>query len=130
MTSPIADMLTQIRNALAVGKAEIVIPCSKLKTEVARILKENGYILDFEVVTLYGRKFVKIIPKYKGEKQPFITKLHLVSKPGRRVYATKEKLPVVLNNFGIAIISTSQGLMTNKEARKKKLGGEVICEVY
>jgi small subunit ribosomal protein S8 len=133
MTDPIADMLTRIRNALAVRKPEVVLPFSKMKMAVAEILKQNGYIKEVEKIAQgsngNNHDEIKITLKYLGT-QPAVTYLKRVSKPGRRVYVTKDKLPVVLNSLGIAIISTSQGVMTNKEAKKKNLGGEVICEIY
>lgn len=134
MTDPIADMLTRIRNALAVRKPEVVLPYSKIKMAMAEILYQHGYIKKVEKIAAkaVGNKFdeIKISLKYLGGKESAIRNLKRISKPGRRVYATKDKLPVVLNNLGIAIISTSLGLMTNKEAKKKDLGGEVICEIY
>lgn len=134
-TDPISDMLTRIRNALMAKKDEVVLPYSKLKFELALALKRNNYIEEAEKVSSSksseGSKFdeLKIRLKRK-EGESAITKLKRVSKPGRRVYVSKDELPYVLNNLGIAIISTAQGLMTNKEARKKGLGGEIICEVY
>ncbi len=137
MTDPIADMLTRIRNASAVGKREILVPMSKIKYEIARILKKEGWILDVEKVKSKVKKNkssvfdeIKIVLKYKKNGRSVITSIKRVSKPGLRVYADKNNLPRVLNNLGIAIISTSSGLMTNKEARKKSLGGEIICEIY
>lgn len=131
MTDPIADMLTRIRNSLAVRKPEVIMPFSKIKLGMAEILKKEGYIQEFwEVSEGTSDKQLKIILKYLGPKTPAITSLKRISKPGRRVYASCDKLPRVLNNLGIAIISTSQGLLTNKEARKRKLGGEVVCEIY
>lgn len=133
MTDPIADMLTRIRNAQAVRKPEVILPFSKVKFSIAEILKKEGYITDFEKIAGEGKNSfdqIKIVLKYLGPKEAAILNLKRISKPGRRVYATKNKLPRVLNNLGIAIISTSQGLMTNKEAGKLGLGGEVICEVY
>lgn len=137
MTDPIADMLTRIRNASAVKKHEIVLPMSKIKFEIAKILKEEGWIYDTEVLKAKGSKNktqvfdeLKIVLKYKKSGKSAITKLTRISKPGLRVYTNKENLPKVLNNLGIAIISTPQGLMTNKKARKAGLGGEVICEIY
>jgi small subunit ribosomal protein S8 len=106
------------------------LPYSKLKAEVAKILEKNGYILGFEKMasdTSYTQLKIKL--KYLDNK-PAISQLRRVSKPGRRVYAQKDNLPIVLNNLGVAIVSTSRGLMTNKEAKKVGLGGEVICEVY
>ncbi|GAF93953.1 unnamed protein product [marine sediment metagenome] len=134
MTDPIADMLTRIRNALAVKKPEVVLPFSEIKMSIAKILQENGYIKEVTKVDSgsNGNKFdeIKIVLKYLGGKEPAISSLKRISKPGRRLYISKDKLPVVLNNLGIAIISTSQGVMTNKDAKKKNLGGEVICEIY
>ncbi|MDD2806938.1 MAG: 30S ribosomal protein S8 [Patescibacteria group bacterium] len=133
MTDPIADMLTRIRNGLAVGKTEIVLPFSKMKLAIAEILEKNNYLKKVEKIDQdsQGNAFdeIKITLKYLG-KEPAITSLTRISKPGHRVFAPKDKLPTVLNSLGIAIISTSQGVMTNKEARKRGLGGEVICEIY
>ena len=134
MTDPIADMLTRIRNALAVKKPEVILPFSKMKLAIAEILQQSGYIVKVEKIEKgnngNNHDEMKIVLKYLGGKEPAITSLKRISKPGRRLYTTKDKLPVVLNNLGIAIISTSQGLMTNKEAKKKGLGGEMICEIY
>ena len=137
MTDPIADMLTRIRNALAVKKYEVVLPMSKVKHEIAKILEREGWIYKVEVIKGVSKKNknsvfdeLKIILRYKKSGRPAITSVKRVSKPGLRIYVDKDNLPRVLNNMGVAIISTSQGLMTNKEARKKGVGGEVICEVY
>jgi len=132
-SSPLADMLTRVRNALAVGRPEAVMPSSKLKVEIARILKEHNYINNYEVVddpNIKNAKLLKVVLRYVEPKKPAIHDVKLVSKPGRRIYSDKTNLPIVLNHLGIAIISTSQGLMSNKEAQKKRLGGEVICEIY
>ena len=137
MTDPIADMLTRIRNASAVQKFEVVLPMSKIKHEVAKILAKEGWIQEVAVSELAPRgnsktsfKELKITLRYKKSGKSAITRIRRVSKPGLRVYVDKDNLPKVLNNLGIAVISTSQGVMTNKEARKKGLGGEVLCEVY
>ncbi len=126
---PIADMLTRIRNAIKVKKPNVVFPYSKIKFDIAKILKEKGFIDDVEKI---GKNHgeINVSLKYKENKEPVISNLKRISKPGCRIYVSKDKLPKVLGDFGIAIISTSQGLMTNKEARKRGLGGEVICEVY
>lgn len=131
MTDPIADMLTRLRNGLAVAKKDIILPYSKLKHEVAKILVDQLYIEKAEIIKAEKDKFrsLRVILKYKDGK-PWIKGLKKISKPGLKIYVKKDKLPYVLNNLGIAIISTSQGLMTNKQARKKGLGGEVICEIY
>ena len=133
MTDPIADMLTRIRNGLAVRKEEVVLPMSKVKHNVAKILEQQKYIEKVEVIKRSAGKSqfndLRIVLKYaKGV--PSISHLKRVSKPGLRVYASREKLPRVLNNYGIAIMSTSQGVMTNKEAKRKGIGGEVLCEIY
>ena len=137
MIDPIADMLTRIRNASAVNKHEVVLPMSKIKFEIAKILKTEGWINDVEVLkTGKGKRAttvfdeLRIALKYKKNGVSAITNIKRISKPGLKIYANKENLPRVLNNMGIAILSTPQGLMTNKEARKKGLGGEVLCEVY
>jgi small subunit ribosomal protein S8 len=125
----IADMLTRIRNGLMVGKAEIVLPFSRMKFEIAKILEENGFIEKVEKVK-DAHEQIKINLKYDSRGKPAITMIKRVSKPSCRIYVGKDSLPRVQNDLGIAIISTSQGLMTNKEARKRGIGGEVICEVY
>lgn len=136
MTDPIADMLTRIRNAQAVNKKTVTLPMSKMKYGVAQILERGGWIEKAEIVKLGSEKNsssvfneIKIKLKYKNG-QPAISSLKKVSTPGRKVYAGKNELPRVLNNFGMAIISTPRGLMTNKEAKKQGIGGEVICEIY
>ncbi len=132
MMDPIADMLARIRNAAAVKKAEVVLPMSKIKFNIAKLLEDNGWISKAEVVEHEGSAFpeLKIVLKYKPDGKPAISSLERISKSSRRVYVGKDELPRVLNNLGIAIVSTSQGLMTNREAKKRNLGGEVICEIY
>lgn len=144
MTDPIADMLARIRNASAVKKKDVIMPMSKIKYEIAKILKREGWVLDVEkikddskVESKEGSKSkkmifeeLKIVLKYKKSGKPSFSSIKRISKPGLRVYTGKAELPRVLNNLGIAIISTPQGLMTNKEARKSGTGGEVICEIY
>ena len=137
MTDPISDMLTRIRNASVIKKNEVVLPMSKIKHEIAKILERGGWVEKVEVIKENGKKngsavfdSLKIVLKYGNGGKPAISSLKRISKPGLRIYVNKDELPRVLNNLGIAIISTSQGLMTNKEARKEKVGGEVLCEVY
>ncbi len=130
MTDPIADMLTRIRNAQAVRKNTIVLPYSKLKHNLATIFQEEGYIKDVAKTILADKPILSLTLKYSANGEPAIHALQRISKPGRRIYAGKQFLPYVLNNYGIAVVSTSQGLMTNKKARKQNLGGEVICEIY
>lgn len=133
---PIADMFTRIRNASAVKKTEVAMPMSKLRLEVAKILEAEGWIKKATVVAggLEGKhnRFdeLKIELKYRKNGKPQITSIRKVSRPGLRSYVGKDELPVVLNNFGIAILSTSRGLMTNKEAKKQNVGGEVLGEIF
>jgi small subunit ribosomal protein S8 len=137
MTDPIADMLTRIRNAFSVGKPEILLPMSKVKLNIAKLLEREGWIEKAEavedgIIGERGTRFsqLRIVLKYDSEGRPSLKAIKRISKPGLRIYAKKDELPRVLNNLGIAIISTPKGLMTNREARKQGLGGEVICELY
>ncbi len=129
MTDPIADMLTRIRNANQNRAKEVIIPSSKIKVEIAKILKEEGYITDYKVSNEGVEKTLTLTLKYVN-KERVITGLKRISKPGLRVYAKKEDIPRVLNGLGIAIISTPQGIMTDKNARKNNVGGEVIAYVW
>ena len=128
MTDPIADMLTRLRNAAMVRKQDVVLPLSRMKFEIAKILEKEGYLSAVEKTDAHHGQ-LKLKVRY-DEHGAVIRDIKRVSKPGLRVYATKSELPRVLNDQGIAIVSTSAGLMTNKEARKRGLGGEVVCEVY
>ncbi|MCX6253022.1 MAG: 30S ribosomal protein S8 [Bacteroidia bacterium] len=132
MTDPIADLLTRIRNAIMAGHKVVEAPASNLKKEVARILFEKGYILSYKVIDGEGPQGVlKIALKYNPKsKKPAIKEIQRVSRPGLRQYIGVDEMPRVLNGLGIAIISTSKGLMTDKEAKKEKIGGEVLCYVY
>ena len=132
MTDPIADLLTRIRNAIMAGHKIVEIPASNLKKEIARILYEKGYILSYKVVEGDGKQgILKIALKYNPKsKKPAINNIKRVSRPGLRQYAGVDEMPRVLNGLGMAIISTSKGLMTDKEARKEGVGGEVLCYVY
>ncbi|MFH1366882.1 MAG: 30S ribosomal protein S8 [Patescibacteria group bacterium] len=129
MTDPIADMLSRIRNALLVKKTEVFVPYSGLKFEIANLMQKKGFLDKVEKI---NEKFdlIKISLKYNADQTPAISHIKRVSRPGRRIYLTKNHLPIVLNNYGVAVISTSAGLMTNKEAKKKGIGGEIICEIY
>ena len=129
VTDTIADMLTRIRNANAMRYNEVSVPASKLKIELARILKEEGFIKNFKVVKEDAQGSIVITLKYVN-KERVITGLKRISKPGLRVYAKSSEIPKVLNGLGIAIISTSQGIMTDKEARKQNLGGEVLAYIW
>jgi small subunit ribosomal protein S8 len=138
MTDPIADMLTRTRNAVAARHAFVLAPASKMKLAIARILKEEGYVSDFEIVKSESTKDKHAAPqqqirmwlKYGGGKEPVISGLERVSKPGQRVYAGKDTLPRVMSGLGIAIISTSKGIMTEQKARRMGLGGEVLCRIW
>ncbi|CAN5261761.1 30S ribosomal protein S8 [soil metagenome] len=130
MTDPIADMLTRIRNAIAANHTRVDIPGSKLKLEVARILKEEGYINNF-VTKGEGVKYViRIFLRYDAKGISSITHLSRVSRPGRRVYVNATAIPRVLGGYGINIVSTSKGLMSGKKARRENFGGEILAEVY
>ncbi|HLD21732.1 MAG TPA: 30S ribosomal protein S8 [Patescibacteria group bacterium] len=129
MTDPIADMFTRIRNAQMVAQKEVSVPYSKMKHRLADILIAHGYILAVKQEEVYGHQELMMTLKYFG-KIPAIHSIRRVSKPGKRVYVGANKLPYVYDKLGVAIISTSKGLMTNNEARKQKIGGEVICEIF
>ncbi len=130
MTDPIADMLTQIRNALLVGHKSCLIRHSKIKEEILKILKENKYIHDYKTEEKNSKKSIRISLAYDKEDKPIIHSIKRISKPGRRVYNSSEKLSYVLGGMGILILSTSRGLMNDRRARAEKVGGEVICEVW
>ena len=130
MTDPIADMLTRIRNANNAGHKSVEIPASKEKKAIAAILLEEGYIKKYDVIDDGKQGVIKITLKYGEEKARVIAGLKRISKPGLRVYVGKEDVPKVLNGLGIAIISTSKGVLTDKAARKAGVGGEVICYVW
>lgn len=129
LTDPIADMLTRIRNANAVMHEKVDIPYSNLKFKLAEILKEEGYITNYKVITDENKKNIRIYLKYEG-KERVIKGLKRISKPGRRVYAQVDELPRVLSGLGIAIVSTSKGIVTDKVARQEKIGGEVLAFVW
>lgn len=130
VTDPIADMLTRIRNANSVYHESVDIPGSKMKYELAKLLKEEGYIRDFKWIDDGKQGVLRVYLKYGPHKERVISGLKRISKPGRRVYAKCDELPRVLGGLGTAVISTSQGLMTDKAARQAGLGGEVICYVW
>ena len=130
VTDTIADMLTRIRNANSMGYTDVTVPASKLKIELAKILKEEGFIKEYKVVSENVQKNILLTLKYGNKKEKVITGLKRISKPGLRVYVKSDEVPKVLNGLGIAIISTSKGIMTDKEARKQNLGGEVLAYVW
>ncbi|MFY9227618.1 MAG: 30S ribosomal protein S8 [Blastocatellia bacterium] len=130
MTDPISDMLTRIRNS-KMRKHEVVdIPLSKLKVELARILKEEGFIRNYRVVGESVKKNLRVYLKYVENDEPVISDLQRVSKPGRRVYVGKDEIPSVKGGIGVAILSTSKGLMTDQKSREAKVGGEVLCYIW
>ena len=130
MTDPIADMLTRIRNANTVGHDTVDIPSSKMKKSIADILKNEGYIKGYEIIEDSVQDTIRITLKYGAHKEHVISGLKKISKPGLRVYAKRDEVPRVLGGLGIAIISTSNGVISDKEARKLGVGGEVICYVW
>ena len=127
MTDPIADMLTRIRNGQSAGKADVTMPSSKAKLAIAGVMKEEGYITDFAVSSDAKPNMMVTLKYYQGS--PVIDEMKRVSRPGLRIYKNKDELPKVLNGLGIAIISTSAGVMTDKKARSEGRGGEVICTI-
>ena len=130
MTDPIADMLTRIRNANTVGHATVEIPASKMKKSIAGILVDEGYIRGFDVIDDNKQGTIRIQMKYGADKERVISGIKKISKPGLKVYAKSDEVPKVLGGLGIAIISTSNGIISDKEARKLGVGGEVICYVW
>ncbi|ACJ32503.1 MULTISPECIES: 30S ribosomal protein S8 [Anoxybacillus] len=130
MTDPIADMLTRIRNANMVRHEKLEVPASKIKREIAEILKREGFIRDVEYIEDNKQGILRIFLKYGPNNERVITGLKRISKPGLRVYAKADEVPRVLNGLGIAILSTSQGILTDKEARQKRTGGEVLAYIW
>ncbi len=130
VTDPIADMLTRIRNANQMRDKEVEMPASKMKIEIARILKEEGFIVDYKVKKNNVQDILVLSLKYSDKKERVITGLRRISKPGLRAYVKAEEVPKVLNGLGIAIISTSKGVMTDKDARRQSLGGEVLAYIW
>lgn len=135
VTDPIADMLTRIRNSVISGQAMVAMPHSKVKTEIAKILKEEGYLEAFEVVEgeRLHQKVLRLRIKYVGERRqrrPVITGLERISRPGRRIYTKKKDIPWVLSGLGISILSTPKGIMTGRRARQLGVGGEILCKVW
>ena len=130
MTDPIADMLTRIRNAIVAKHSRVDVPASRMKGEIARILKEEGYINNFVSKGDGSQKVIRIFLRYDAKGSSSITYLARVSRPGRRVYVGAQQMPRVLGGYGISIVSTSRGLMSGKNARRENIGGEVLAEVY
>jgi small subunit ribosomal protein S8 len=130
MTDPIADMLTRIRNAQKMGHDALALPASKLKQRIAQVLADEGYIRDVEFKAEGPQGVLNIGLKYGPDKQPAINELKRVSRPGRRMYVTVEAIPRVKNGLGVAILSTSKGVVVDREARKNRIGGELLCTVW
>ncbi len=130
VTDPIADMLTRIRNAVKLKSDKIDIPASRMKIEIAKILKEEGFIKSYKIIKDKKQGLIRINLKYTTDGVSVISNLKRVSKPGRRIYVGKDEIPYVMGGLGIAILTTSQGVMTDRECRQKGVGGEVICYVW
>jgi small subunit ribosomal protein S8 len=133
IADPVGDLLARVRNALMRHQAQVVMPTSKLKSELARILKEEGYLQDYRVESAEGASRLLLLQlKYKGKRgrEHVITGLTQVSRPGCRIYVTKDEIPRVLNGLGLAVLSTSQGLLADHEARRRGIGGELLCKVW
>src|SRR3990170_1602240 len=130
LTDPVADMLTRIRNAIASKHDYTNVPASKLKVSIAQVLKEEGFIRDYELLEEGPRKTLRVHLNYTGKKEPVLSGLQRVSKPGLRVYVQKRQIPRVYGGLGIAILSTPQGVMTGQQAWRRQVGGEVLCYVW
>jgi small subunit ribosomal protein S8 len=130
LTDPVADMLTRIRNAISARHQKVDIPASKLKLEIARILKEEGYVSNFKATEEEGHKILRIYLKYANNSEAVISNVNRVSRPGCRVYVRRTEIPRVLGGLGINILTTPRGVMTGRQARKQGLGGELLCEVW
>lgn len=129
LTDPIADMLTRIRNAVRIKSEKVDIPLSRMKLEITKILKEEGFIKAYKVLMSKSQGIIRVFPKYV-DNESVISGLKRVSKPGRRVYVKKDEIPKVMGSVGIAILTTSKGILTDKECRSKGVGGEVICYIW
>jgi len=130
MTDPVADLLTRVRNAIRAKQQKVDVPASKLKLEIARILKEEGYISNFKATEENGQKLLRVYLKYGNGNEAAISNINRISKPGCRVYVGRTEIPRVLGGMGINILTTPKGVMTGREARKSGVGGEILCEVW
>ena len=130
LTDPVADFLTRIRNSIRARHQKLDVPASKLKTEIARILKEEGYIANYKATDEEGRKVLRVYLKYSSDNSSPISDLKRVSRPGCRVYVGHSEIPRILGGLGINILTTPKGVMTGRQARKEGVGGEVLCEIY
>ncbi len=129
-TDPVADFLTRVRNAIKARHQKVDVPASKLKLEIARILKEEGYIANFKATEEEGKKVLRVYLKYGSDNAAAISNVKRVSRPGCRVYVGKNEIPRVLGGLGVSILTTPKGVMTGKQARKEGVGGEILCEIY
>lgn len=129
LSDPISDMLTRIRNAIKARHPKVDVPASRLKTEIARILKEEGYILNYKVAEEGAKKTIKIYLKYQANARPVITELTRVSRPGCRVYVSHDEIPRVVGGLGINILTTPRGVMTGRDAERQRVGGEILCQI-
>ena len=129
-SDPIADMLTRIRNGMGARLPKVDIPGSKVKIEIARILKQEGYVANYRVANDNKKQILKVYLKYRPDRKPVITRLTRISKPGRRVYVDSHNIPKVIGGMGVCVLTTSRGVMTGQQARKTGVGGEVLCTVY
>jgi small subunit ribosomal protein S8 len=130
MTDPIADMLTRIRNGNSAKFSKVDIPASKIKIQIARILKDEGYIKNFKVIKDNRQGLLRLYLKFDEKNQQVLSSIRRVSRPSRRVYAKKDNIPKVLNGMGVSILTTSKGILTEREARKQGVGGEIICTIW
>jgi small subunit ribosomal protein S8 len=130
LTDPVADLLTRIRNAIRARHQKLDVPSSKLKVEIARILKEEGYLSNFKMAEEEGRKILRLYIKYGSNQDAAISNVNRVSRPGCRVYVGRNEIPRVLGGLGINILTTPRGVMTGRQARKEGVGGEILCEVW
>ena len=130
MTDPIADMLTRIRNAIMARQRQVLVPSSNMKVAIARILKQEGFVRHFDVSSQIPQPVLRIILKYDDKRDPVVHGLKRVSKPGRRIYSNSHEIPRVQSGMGVAIISTSRGVVTDRDARRLRVGGEVVCYIW
>jgi small subunit ribosomal protein S8 len=129
LSDPIADMLTRIRNAMRASKSQVNVKASKICEGIAAVLKNEGYILDYDRIEDGKQGILRVVLKYDQEGQPAITEITRTSKPGRRIYASVDQLPTVLNGLGVAVVSTSKGVISDRSCRERKVGGEILCTV-
>ncbi len=130
LTDPIADMLTRVRNAVLIRAEKVDIPASRMKLEIAKIMKEEGFIRAYKILKDKKQGILRITLKYTPDNQPLISGLKRISKPGRRVYTDKEAIPMVMGGVGISVISTSKGILGDKACRREKVGGEILCYIW